>query len=40
VWGGAAGGGKSHAVRWDAIMLCLRNPGMQAFLFRKKRREL
>lgn len=40
VWGGAAGGGKSHASRWDLILLALRNPGMQGYLFRRTRRML
>lgn len=35
LYGGAAGGGKSHAIRWDGIMACLENPGLEAFLFRK-----
>ncbi len=40
LFGGAAGGGKSHALRWDAIMFCLQNPGMEAFLFRRTLTEL
>lgn len=40
LYGGAAGGGKSHALRWDAIMLCLNNPGLQAYLFRRTLKEL
>lgn len=35
LYGGAAGGGKSHAIRWDGILACLENPGLEAFLFRK-----
>lgn len=35
LYGGAAGGGKSHALRWDAIELCLSVPGVDAFLFRR-----
>lgn len=35
LYGGAAGGGKSHALRWDAIELCLQNPGLDAYLFRR-----
>jgi hypothetical protein len=40
LYGGAAGGGKSHSIRWDLIALCLANPGLRAFLFRKTRPEL
>jgi hypothetical protein len=40
LYGGAAGGGKSHAVRWDAIACCLNNPGMDAFLFRRTTKNL
>lgn len=39
-YGGAAGGGKSHSLRWDAVMFCLRNPGMEAYLFRRTYSEL
>lgn len=39
-YGGAAGGGKSTALRWDLIDLCLRNPGCQAYLFRRTLPEL
>lgn len=39
-YGGAAGGGKSHAIRWDAIGFCLDNPGMDAYLFRRTLPEL
>lgn len=39
-YGGAAGGGKSHAIRWDAIAFCLTNPGMDAYLFRRTLGEL
>lgn len=35
LYGGAAGGGKSYSMRWDAIMFCLNNPGLQAYLFRR-----
>lgn len=40
LYGGAAGGGKSHAIRWDGIAFCLANPGCQAYLFRRTRVEL
>ncbi|MGI9504131.1 MAG: hypothetical protein ACR2RE_13875, partial [Geminicoccaceae bacterium] len=40
LYGGAAGGGKSHSIRWDLIGLCLANPGCQAYLFRRTRPEL
>ena len=40
LYGGAAGGGKSHALRWDAITFCLANPGLQAYLFRRTSKEL
>lgn len=39
-YGGAAGGGKSHALRWDAIAFCLENPGLDAYLFRRSLPEL
>jgi hypothetical protein len=39
-YGGAAGGGKSHSIRWDAYHFCLANPGLQAYLFRRTRPEL
>ena len=39
-YGGAAGGGKSHALRWEAIALCLANPGLQYYLFRRTLPEL
>ena len=40
LYGGAAGGGKSHSLRWDLIAFCLANPGCQAYLFRRTRPEL
>ena len=40
LYGGAAGGGKSVGIRWDAYQFCLQNPGMAAYLFRKSRPEL
>lgn len=39
-YGGAAGGGKSHALRWDQITFALRAPGLQAYLFRRTLPEL
>jgi len=39
-YGGAAGGGKSHALRWDAIAFCLENPGCDVYLFRRTLGEL
>lgn len=40
-YGGAAGGGKSHALRMgEGIGLCLQNPGLQAYLFRRTMAEL
>jgi len=40
LYGGAAGGGKSCSLRWDAYMFCLSSPGLKAFLFRRNRTEL
>jgi len=40
IFGGAAGGGKSHACRWDLIRFATRNPGFQGYLFRESRRQL
>ncbi len=40
LYGGAAGGGKSHSIRWDAYQFCLENPGLRAYLFRKTRPQL
>jgi hypothetical protein len=34
-FGGAAGGGKSHYLRVDAIKWCMQVPGLQAYLFRR-----
>jgi hypothetical protein len=39
-YGGAAGGGKSHSIRWDGIAFCLDNPGLDAYLFRRTLGEL
>lgn len=35
LYGGQAGGGKSHALRWDAIDFCINCPGLNAVLFRR-----
>lgn len=35
LYGGAAGGGKSHTARVIAIYLCMAIPGIQVFLFRR-----
>ena len=35
LYGGAAGGGKSHLMRVLAIMLCLMVPGLQVYIFRR-----
>lgn len=35
LFGGAAGGGKSHLMRVLAIMLCAEVPGLQVYLFRR-----
>ncbi len=40
LYGGAAGGGKSRSLRADAIIFCLQNPGLQAYLFRRTLKEL
>ena len=40
MYGGAVGGGKSAAVRWDLISWCLQVPGLQAYLYRRTRPEL
>ncbi len=40
MYGGAAGGGKSHLLRIAAIKSCLRIPGFQAYLFRRNFNEL
>jgi hypothetical protein len=40
LYGGAAGGGKSHALRMDGLISCLQNPGLQAYLFRRTYPEL
>jgi hypothetical protein len=40
LYGGAAGGGKSHGIRWDLIGWCLQVPGLDTFLFRRTLGEL
>jgi hypothetical protein len=40
LFGGAAGPGKSHALRFEALMACLRVPGLRAYLFRRTMPEL
>ena len=35
LYGGAAGGGKSYAICWDALMRCLKYPQTHAYLFRR-----
>lgn len=40
MYGGAAGGGKSHLERIEAIALCLEVPGLQYYLFRRNFQDL
>jgi hypothetical protein len=40
LYGGAAGGGKSYAICWDAFMRCLTYPNTHAYLFRRTYPEL
>lgn len=40
LYGGAAGGGKSHALRMEGFDWCLRVPGIQVYLFRRTNPEL
>jgi hypothetical protein len=40
LYGGAVGGGKSHALRWEGIRWALRCPGIQIYLFRRSLGEL
>lgn len=35
LYGGAAGGGKSHLMRWAAIIWCMAVPGLQVYFFRR-----
>jgi hypothetical protein len=40
LYGGAAGGGKSHLIRVAAIVWCVSIPGLQVYLFRRIRDDL
>lgn len=40
LYGGAAGGGKSHASVMDALGFCLQHPGVHAYMFRRTYPEL
>ncbi len=40
LYGGAAGGGKSYAICWDAFLRCMTYPGTHAYLFRRTIPEL
>lgn len=40
LYGGAAGGGKSYAICWDAFRRCMQYPGTHAYLFRRTYPEL
>ena len=40
LYGGAAGGGKSYAICWDALARCIRYPLTHAYLFRRTYPEL
>jgi hypothetical protein len=40
LYGGAAGGGKSHLMRVSAISWCAEIPGLQVYLFRRVREDL
>jgi hypothetical protein len=40
LYGGAAGGGKSAALRWDAIDFCLNLPGLTTVVFRRTQPQL
>lgn len=40
LYGGAAGPGKSHALRFEGLIWCLRIPGIQVYLFRRTFPEL
>lgn len=40
LFGGAAGPGKSHALRFEALLACLRVSGLRAYLFRRTQPEL
>jgi hypothetical protein len=40
LYGGAAGGGKSHLIRIAAVLWCSLIPGLQVYLFRRIRDDL
>ena len=40
LYGGSAGPGKSHALRFEALSWCMRVPGLQVYLFRRTFPEL
>lgn len=40
LYGGAAGGGKSYAMTWDAFLRCLKHPNTHAYMFRRTFKEL
>ena len=40
LYGGQAGGGKSHALRWHGIMNCLMRPGLRVLLLRREFKDL
>lgn len=40
LYGGAAGGGKSYAIIWDAVTFCLTNDKVSAAIFRRTYPEL
>lgn len=40
LYGGAAGGGKSYSICWDAFMRCSKWPGTHAYMFRRTYPEL
>lgn len=40
LYGGTVAGGKSKALRWDAVQWCLSVPGIECYLFRKTFSEL
>ena len=40
IFGGARGGGKSWAVRWEAVMLCAKYPGLKVLIMRRTYPEL
>ena len=40
LYGGAAGGGKSHSILWDAYMNCFKHSGLRVVMFRRTYPEL